>query len=214
MYLLEMKHATIIYLVRHGESVANRDSIVSGHLDTELTDEGKAQALKTGRELSHIRFDAAYSSDLKRATHTAELIWGKPVPEHQQVFELRERSFGALEGKPEAHIQKLHQDQKHLYESLSEEEQWSYSHAPDIESDHVLSTRFLAALEQVAKQNTGKTILLAAHGGAIRTLLIKLGYLPAKKLPPGSFGNAGYVKLTYTNGRFSVDKVVGIKKDR
>lgn len=207
-----MKGKTVLYLVRHGESQANRDSIVSGHFDTVLTEKGRAQALKTAKELAHVHFDAAYSSDLKRAIETAEIIVKKHLISVQKVLELRERSFGSFEGGPSEEIHKIIEKNKEHFEKMSPQEQWEYSYAPDVESDHAVSSRFLAALEKVAKDNPGKTILVANHGGCIRTALIKLGYKTSKELSSGSFANAGYAELIYENGKFTVGKVVGIKK--
>lgn len=55
------------YIVRHGETDANRQRIIQGHLDTELNAAGIEQAQLTANALANIPFTAAYTSDLKRA---------------------------------------------------------------------------------------------------------------------------------------------------
>ena len=55
------------YIVRHGETDANRQRIIQGHLDTELNAAGVAQAQLTADALANIPLTAAYTSDLKRA---------------------------------------------------------------------------------------------------------------------------------------------------
>ncbi|KAJ7080359.1 phosphoglycerate mutase-like protein [Mycena belliarum] len=92
--------AARIYVVRHGETQANRDGVVQGQLDTELNAAGLEQARRVARALRAVHFDAAYSSDLLRALKTAQIIL-----EHRPDIEictdkaLRERYMGELQGK-------------------------------------------------------------------------------------------------------------------
>lgn len=199
---------TIIYLVRHGESVSNKQGIISGHSDYELTEQGEEQVRQTRLALKNVHFDEAYSSDLKRAVRTAEILYGKPVEETNKIHTLRERDFGSMDGKPQ-----------HIYEAYSEkkkkmvgEESWLFKHVPDMENDHELSMRFLPALEKIARSNAGKTILIAAHGSAIRTTIMKLTGYTYKELPSGSFGNASYAELVYDKDRgLKVIQINGVK---
>ena len=62
---------TVIYLVRHGESIGNSRRTLLGHTDLDLSDLGFCQAEQCAKALSHIKFDKIYSSDLKRALSTA-----------------------------------------------------------------------------------------------------------------------------------------------
>lgn len=55
------------YIVRHGETEANKRQIIQGHLDTELNEEGLTQACKTADILENVPFIKAFSSDLSRA---------------------------------------------------------------------------------------------------------------------------------------------------
>lgn len=201
-----------IYIVRHGQSVGNRDNIMSGHTDHPLTDLGKAQAEATKQLLRDVPFDDVYSSDLQRAADTAEIIYGKPVPKDHQLSDLRERSYGELEGKP-SHVRvKRDEALKAQLKDLSDEEKWHHKPGGDTESHHELSTRFFNALRELANNSNGKTILLVAHGGCVRTTLIKLGYATQNELPGGSFKNGGFIVLDYEDGSFSVEKVVGVDK--
>ena len=62
---------TLIYIIRHGESLGNKNRKFLGHTDLDLTDLGYAQALKTAECLASVPFDRIYSSDLIRAYNTA-----------------------------------------------------------------------------------------------------------------------------------------------
>jgi broad specificity phosphatase PhoE len=198
---------TKLYLVRHGETTLNKQSIISGHLDPPLTEKGKDQARLTGLELKGVSFDTAYSSDLERAIETGKIIYGKPIPKTNQLPSLRERYFGALDGKPGKHYTKVNEKKQ----AMTHDESWMYKHVPDMESDHELSRRFVAALESVARKNPGKTILVVAHGGAIRVTLMKLQGFTDNELPAGSFRNGGYAELTYENNNFKVVQIAGVR---
>ena len=189
-----MSKKTTIYLVRHGESESNKQRLVGGHVDTELTEQGKEQARKTRDALSHIKFDEAYSSDLKRAVDTAGIIYGKPVPEEHRLYGLRERSFGSFEGEPE-HVLEEGNAQRH---EMPHDEGWTFKHIHDMENDHELTARCLPVLAKIAEENPGKTILIASHGGVIRSTVMKLAGYIYQEMPAGSFANAGYAELSYT----------------
>lgn len=92
-----------VALVRHGETVSNREGIMQGQLDTELSDLGHEQARLIGCRLCDVNFAHMYSSDLRRAADTARAITAaNTVSTGNLVLDkrLRERGFGCLEGKP------------------------------------------------------------------------------------------------------------------
>jgi probable phosphoglycerate mutase len=201
-----------LYVVRHGESEHNRDSITSGHVDPDLTEMGKQQALSSKQALAHVHFDDVYSSDLQRAVKTAELIYGSPVPQNHQLLGLRERDFGQYDGRPIKHWEDLKEEKKPELDSLPDHEQWRYKHSPDAESLHEVSERFIQTLAGIAQANPGKTILVGAHGSTLRITLISLGYATTAQLPSKSIDNAAYVELDYSYGSFTVGTVVGANK--
>ncbi|PFH54171.1 hypothetical protein AMATHDRAFT_135269 [Amanita thiersii Skay4041] len=89
-----------IFLVRHGETDANREKIMQGQLDTPLNDTGLQQARLVAQRLQSVQFDIAYTSDLQRAVKTAETI----VSDQQgldlvKCKELRERFMGNIQGE-------------------------------------------------------------------------------------------------------------------
>jgi broad specificity phosphatase PhoE len=92
-----------ILLVRHGLSEDNLNSIWAGHKDSPLSTTGVLQAKALGAALANQHFSAIYSSDLKRASRTAEEILqanrSLPPPPLVQTQSLREQNFGQAEGK-------------------------------------------------------------------------------------------------------------------
>lgn len=206
-------NTTILYVMRHGETTDNRDDLTSGHVDPELTEEGSRQAAAVREKLSHIHFDEVYSSDLKRAANTAAIVYGEEVPSHHRLFELRERNYGSIDGTPNENLNNLRAKHQPKYESLSEEDRWKYMHAEDMESDHEVAERFVKGIKKIAEDNLGKTVLIAAHGGVMRILLISLGYGTTREIPfGGSFENGGFVKLIYDGTSLKVDEVEGLIK--
>jgi len=197
---------TRIYLVRHGESVLNKQGIISGQVDPEMTDEGRAQVRRTKQELKDVKFDVAYSSKMIRAMETADILYGKPMPDANRLQGLRERSFGSLDGKPEHLINPGNE----IRQKLSHKEGIHFKHVPDMESDYELTERFIPVLEKIAQANIGKTVLIAAHGGVIRTAVMKLADLTYQELPAKSFKNAGYVVLDYIDGDLKVEEINGV----
>lgn len=88
-----------LYLIRHGETLHNREKITQGHLDTNLSYSGFIQAQKVGIRLKEVKFDIIYSSNLLRAKITAQKI--HEFQKCDIVFDerLRERNFGIFQGK-------------------------------------------------------------------------------------------------------------------
>ena len=86
-----------IYLIRHGQSVTNRDKLHAGWMQVPLSDEGVLQAKQVGAFLKSLKFDKIYSSDLLRAKQTLEYALG--VCEYEESAAIRELNVGKLEGK-------------------------------------------------------------------------------------------------------------------
>ncbi len=195
---------TLLYVIRHGETTHNRDDITSGHVDPELTKLGRKQALSAKKRLSGVNFDEAYSSDLKRAYETAAIIFGRPVPTRHRLTRLRERNFGSLDGKPAEHKHAILHEHISAHGPLSHDDQWVFKHVPDMENDQEVAERFIDELSTIATSNIGKTILVAAHGGTLRTTLIGLQHGNMTDYPAGSIQNASYIKLGYDGTKLYV----------
>jgi broad specificity phosphatase PhoE len=153
-----------LYIVRHGQSEANRDNLCGGQSDSPLTELGISQANEAKQLLSSVKFDAVYSSDLQRAARTAEIIWGSPVPDDHQLLDLRERSFGELEGQSDDKWKALSKQFDEMYGSLPLEQRWQHSYADFIEGNAPLVKRFTASLQSIAQSHQGETVLIGTHG--------------------------------------------------
>ncbi|MBU2101260.1 histidine phosphatase family protein, partial [Patescibacteria group bacterium] len=111
-----------LYLIRHGQSTANKKQITEGHLNSPLNKTGIEQAQKVAEQFREIEFDEIHSSDLLRAKQTAEIVKSeRDIP--IQISELlKERHFGSLEGAPWSELER----QTSALDKLSKEEIWHH----------------------------------------------------------------------------------------
>lgn len=94
---------TQLVLLRHGESVSNRDGHFTGWHDVELSPKGELEAERAGLLLkgTGFRFDMCFTSELKRATDTLRIVLEAMDLNEATVrrsWRLNERHYGALEG--------------------------------------------------------------------------------------------------------------------
>ncbi len=171
---------TNLVLTRHGESVWNKQNLFTGFKDVELTEQGILEAKQAGLEIKekNIRFDAVFTSTLKRAYTTAELLLKESeintdlVTKMIKHDDLRERDYGDLTGLNKAETaEKYGKDQVHIWRR-------SYDVPPpggECLKDVVerVEPYYRSQIEPLLKE--GKTILIAAHGNSLRALLIILG---------------------------------------
>lgn len=92
-----------LVLMRHGQSIWNRDKVFAGWGDVELSPKGRSEAEHAGHLLQQAgyTFDCCFSSTLRRATETANIVlsaMGLSELTVQQCWRLNERHYGALEG--------------------------------------------------------------------------------------------------------------------
>jgi broad specificity phosphatase PhoE len=90
-----------IYLVRHGQTDYNLNDLIQGWVDIELNENGIKQSMELGEKLKDIKFDVIYSSDLKRAIQTSEIINKINKFKSSIILDsrLREQNMGDWEGK-------------------------------------------------------------------------------------------------------------------
>ncbi len=167
---------TVIYLVRHGESVGNLNRICLGHTDLDLTEKGYLQAKITAEALKNVDFSAVLSSDLMRAKHTAEPhaeIRGL-CPKESEDF--RELYFGDWENASIAYLN------EHCKEQfvVGWRQNFGTFTAPNGESVVHMAERMAEGLKKAARMHKGESILVASHAAAIRALWGKISGLEPK----------------------------------
>lgn len=98
-----------IVLIRHGQTVYNRDKIFCGWTDVDLTEQGIKEATNAGIALKNAgyRFDMAFCSVLKRAKETLDIVLEQMGIENMPIcysWRLNERHYGALQGQKHADV--------------------------------------------------------------------------------------------------------------
>ena len=158
------------YIVRHGVTQWNALKKVQGAADIPLAEAGVRLAEATGKALKDVPFDICFTSPLKRARQTAELILGErkvPVIPDKRIQEI---DFGVLEGTRfrdgdgkfiSREMEIFFQDPRHFIRPKDGE---------NIE-DICRRTRDFWEEKITAPDLAGKTILLASHGCAVRAIL-------------------------------------------
>ncbi|MEQ1761490.1 MAG: histidine phosphatase family protein [Vicinamibacterales bacterium] len=146
-----------IYLARHGESEANLARTLAGWLDTPLTARGRQQANDMAVALRGTPFDAVYSSTLVRSRVTAEIL--APGAQVQALPELRERSVGRFEGKP-------NNDPEYLRRVPSDEDDLDGG-----EPRTRVLERVREALSRIQRANASGTVLVVGHANTNRMIL-------------------------------------------
>ncbi len=169
----------VLVLVRHGESEWNRLNRFTGWKDVGLTEEGAAEAHRAGAMLKDtgIRFGSAFTSTLKRAHNTLDIILdeiGQGKIPTLKAAALNERDYGELVGinKEEAR-KRWGADQVHIW-------QRSYDIAPPGgESLRDTALRVVPFYEKwiVPELQKGKSVIVVAHGNSLRSLIMQLDRL-------------------------------------
>ncbi len=185
---------TILLLVRHGETVWNREGRIQGHSDSPLTEDGLAQASAMGTrlrdKLTHEPIDTVIASDLLRARRTAELITAETGHAIIHDARLRERSFGVAEGKTYAEIDRDHPE---MFSRVRETDP-DFA-APGGESRNQFHARIVGALQSIAELHPGKRILILTHGGALAAVYRWLNGLPVSSPHQIDIPNVAYNRV-------------------
>ncbi len=159
---------TRLILVRHGETMANREYRYIGIKDEPLSTLGQTQAIQLAEALSVLPIAAVYSSPLQRTYDTAVPIAARHKLAVQRVDDLRECDFGTWEGLKRAEIIELSPVDA---QRIREWERNASVAPPEGESFEALQQRVCAVVESLAQAHPDQTIVLVTHVGPIKVLL-------------------------------------------
>ena len=158
-----------LLLVRHGNTKLNSAERFWGQTDVELGAEGIRQVEQLRDRLETEQIDAVYTSNLRRAIATAEIIASRHQTAITTCAELREINFGKVEGLTFTEISQLYPD---FAKSLAD---WNVqARFPDGESREELNARVLKFLPRLEKHSPEETVLIVAHSGTLRILICNL----------------------------------------
>ncbi|KQC14866.1 MAG: hypothetical protein APR63_05010 [Desulfuromonas sp. SDB] len=166
---------TIITFIRHGETEWNRSGKQQGHQNSNLTSRGIRQAEMIGKFLDTKSYDLIYSSDLKRALHTAQLINEQLNILLIKNKNLRERKLGIMEGLTRDEFKTQYPHEFKLFTSDID-----YI-IPQGESSRQFYQRTVSAVDEIADAHPGKKILVVTHGGNLSCIFRKVFDIPLDK---------------------------------
>ncbi len=150
-----------LIIVRHGETIENREGIIQGHISGHLSKRGTVQAKKLAKRLKNEKIDAIYSSDLARAANTTKEIlkFHKNIPVIY-TKDLRERKYGDFEGKNKKAIK---------WDENEKDEGYLESHGAEPLND--LYDRAKKIVDKIFHTHKKDCVLISGHGTFNRTLI-------------------------------------------
>lgn len=171
-----------LVLIRHGQSEWNKQNRFTGWVDVDLAEKGVEEARAAGQKLKDMKFDKAFTSDLKRAQNTLKLILDGIEQQDLSVTKdeaLNERMYGDLQGMDKDEARKeFGEEQVHIWRR-------SFDIAPPGgESLKDTADRVLPYFEKEITPylKQGKNVIIAAHGNSLRALIMHLENLNEEEI--------------------------------
>lgn len=179
---------TIIYLTRHGETEWNIEKRLQGRGDSPLTENGIQRAKELRDRIKNIDIDVIYSSPIKRALNTANILRGNKNIDIVTDDRLMEMCFGDYEGKKIDIIQKENPnwDIKLIMQGNVE------ICAPNGENLKEVRERISKLMNKIIAENMGKSILIVTHGITLKALMY---YFKDKDVNSEVMGQATLTKI-------------------
>lgn len=159
-----------IYIIRHGETEANRRGLLQGWSDYDINDAGIELAEITGMNMSDIKFDVAFTSPLIRARHTAELVLESSGNGNIPIEiddRLKEIHMGEWE------LKKFRPGESEVDENLVATFLSGPQHSFGCEGGETIAElceRTQSFLQEIAKKDY-QNVLVSTHGCALRAML-------------------------------------------
>ena len=186
-----------LVLIRYGQSEWNKLNQFTGWVDVDLSEQGIREAVSAGKKIKEegIEFDVAYTSVLKRAMKTCNLVLENSDQLYIPVYKswrLNERHYGALQGLNKAETaEKYGDEQVHIWRrsfdvtpppldrnaplSAHKDKRYKYvpdESIPDFESLKLTLERTIPYWSDFIAPSLkeGKNVLVAAHGNSLRSI--------------------------------------------
>ena len=161
-----------ILLIRHG-----RQNSALCNVDVPLAEEGRRQAELLGERLKHEHVDAVWSSDLIRAVETADIINNYLNVPREIRSDLKEISFGDMEGLSDAEIADIFEEFLRLRAKMEKDMPY-----PGGESASDVVKRAVPVIKEICESDY-ETVAVVTHGGVIRSLVAHYLGMDLAKVP-------------------------------
>lgn len=188
---------TRLVVLRHGETLWNRDRRMQGQADVELSGRGLAQAAAAAAELAGEEFDALYSSPLSRASETARIVAEAKGLDIVHDARLGEIDVGVWSGRTAAEVQAEFPGQQTLYFAGED-----YRRGRDGETADEVADRAEAAVADIVAAHPGGNVLVVTHGYFTQLMVSRLLGIPGFGNRLGALRNAHWAELQHDHGRW------------
>ena len=163
------------YLVRHGQTTWNKTRRIQGHANIPLSEQGKRQIAALRRRIHDRRFAAIYASDLDRTMHSARILAGAAETPIEAAPDLREFSYGDWEGLT---VEEVEAKDPNRFAARMAGANEAFA-APGGENTAQVLARVRKFHSRALEcRQPADHVLVVAHGGSLRALLVCLLGLP------------------------------------
>jgi broad specificity phosphatase PhoE len=183
-----------LLLIRHGESLANAEGRLQGHLDIPLSDRGRRQAERLGERLAPLGVDALYTSPLLRAKETAEIIGVRLGLALAERAALMERNWGEAEGLTHDEILARYP------QYLPARTETRRVEIRGFEQDDALTQRAMQGLSAIIEAHPEQTVAVLTHGGVIFSFCRQALQLPTVRPNPFAIDNGSITTFEIVRG--------------
>lgn len=220
-----------LILLRHGQSIWNKENLFTGWVDIPMSEAGMEEAIAAGKKIENIPIDVIFTSTLIRAQMTVPLAllhhksgkipvflhpgegkleeWSKVYSEEAKeqlipvysAWELNERMYGRLQGLNKAETAKQF--------GAEQVKLWRRSfdvQPPDGESLKMTAARTLPYFKEqiVPRLEKGESVLISAHGNSLRSIIMFIDDLSETEVVNLELATGDPVIYSYKNGRYDL----------
>ncbi len=183
-----------IYLIRHGEILSNKDDVYAGWSGEELTEQGRASAQNLGKEAKDWSIEAIYTSPIRRAVQTAEIINSYLGKELFTEDGLKEIKMGPWEGLRIGDVEERFPEDFKTWQTRPGD-----LRVEGRETLEELQRRTVTAVMKIFKAHSG-AVLAVTHVAIIRVLFLYYNYRPLNDYKKIDVPNLSVFKLTLSSG--------------
>ncbi|CAM2068362.1 Histidine phosphatase family protein [Sulfidibacter corallicola] len=183
-----------LLLIRHGQAEGNRQGVFMGHRDDPLTEQGRAQALRLADRLcAHgvERVDRWYSSPLRRASNTAEIVASAMGATVHLEERLKEQDFGDWDGLTLPELMARFPSDYRAWRRDGSTQPPTGGESLESVGERVWS--FYRELRTMRPE--GETIALVGHAGNLQALLCRLFQIPLRSIWPFRLQNGSLTQI-------------------
>ncbi|MGG7179442.1 histidine phosphatase family protein [Clostridium paraputrificum] len=190
---------TTIYLTRHGKTLWNLEKRLQGVSNSELTEEGIKQAKSLGDRLDGLDIDVIYTSPIKRAYETAQILRNGKNINIIAEDRLKEINFGEYEGSTEEELLGMGKGDE-ISKIFSGEMD---VRAPGGETLRELYNRISEVLAEILEIEKGKNVLIVTHGATLKAIVSY--FKKSDEIYDTIMGQTTLSKVICKNGEFEFE---------